>query len=118
MIVVQETSAVIAQKVELATTFWQRGLGLMGRREMKPGTALILKPCNAIHTWFMRFTIDVLFCSEDGIILRCAAGIRPWRIGPVCYKAQYTVELPAGTIRASGLREGQTIKIKSNKLTV
>jgi hypothetical protein len=112
MIVVQETGTILAWQVEVAKTVWRRGLGLMGRREMKPGSALILDPCNAIHTMFMRFPIDVLFCSKDGTILRCAAKVVPWRIGPVCLAARYTVELPAGTIQANGIREGHKIQVK------
>ena len=66
MLINTATEAVVAQQVELASTFGQRLRGLMGRREMPPGSAMLLYPCNAVHTCFMRFPIDIIFLDREG----------------------------------------------------
>src|SRR5439155_7663092 len=57
-----------------------RRRGLLGRHALERHTALVLAPCQAIHTWFMRFAIDVLFVRQDGTVLEVLPGVSPWRI--------------------------------------
>ena len=95
MIIVSEEGRVVADRVETARTFWKRLLGLMLRREFLPGSALVLEPCNAVHTFFVRFPVRLLYVARDGTVLRNVVR-EPWRLGPVVKGARLVVELPAG----------------------
>lgn len=67
-------------KAEVAETFAQRAKGLIGRASLPPGRGLLIKRCNCIHTFFMRFPIDATFLDGEGRVVRSVAGIRPWRL--------------------------------------
>jgi uncharacterized membrane protein (UPF0127 family) len=101
---------VIAPRVEAAFDSETRRRGLLGRDGLED-TALVIAPCNAVHTWFMRFAIDVLFVSRSGAIVAMRRAVPPWRIA-VGWRAFATIELPAGTIDRVGLREGDQLAIK------
>ncbi len=66
----------------------------------------MLEPASAVHTWFMRFPIDVVFLDRDLRVLRVVEGMRPWRFASA-RGARSVLELPAGAARRSGLRAGQ-----------
>ncbi len=63
---------------EVATTFFQRARGLIGRRGLEPGTGLLILHCNAIHTFFMRFPIDATFLDRNDRVVKVVRNIRPW----------------------------------------
>ncbi len=106
-----DTGRVIAERTVLAKRWWDRLRGLIGLRNFPPGSALVLDPCSAIHTFGMRFPIDVLFLDRRGVIRCTAKAVRPWRIGPVCRSGVLAVELPCGTIDRYGLRVGQRLAL-------
>jgi len=97
---------VVAQRVKVASSFLQRLRGLMGRSTLDPGEGLLIDPCSSVHTFFMRFPIDVLYIGADHVVRRVDHGMRPWRIGPLFTGAVYVVELPAGTARETGVVAG------------
>ncbi len=74
-----ETDAVILPRLRLAHTFWQRFLGWQFRREVSANEGVLLMPCRSIHTFGMRFPIDVLPLDRDGHVLRTAQTVLPWR---------------------------------------
>ena len=88
---------VIATRVEAAFDSRTRNRGLLGRDSLASGTALVLAPCGAVHTWFMRFTIDVIFCDRDGRVLKTAVRLRPWRLAAVWRRGFAVIELASGT---------------------
>lgn len=106
-IVVQETGEVIVTKVLFARTFFQRFKGLMFEEHMDVGCALVLEPCNSIHTFFMRFPIDVAFVSQEGRVLEVVKDMKPFRITKIIKGARYVIETPCGTLKA--LNQGQHI---------
>jgi len=89
--------AVIARNVELALTRTARRKGLLGRASIASGAALVLAPCFAVHTAFMRFPIDVLFVDRSGRALRMIDGLQPWRAA-ASLRAYATIEMAAGTL--------------------
>jgi uncharacterized membrane protein (UPF0127 family) len=93
------TGAVIATAVTLADTRASRRRGLLGRDSMEEGEALMLSPCGAIHTFFMRFAIDVIFVDGDGCVVRTVSRMRPWRLA-AAWRARTVIELPAGRLEA------------------
>lgn len=68
-----------------------------------------IQPCNSIHTFFMRIPIDVLFLDADGVIIKQLPALPPWRASAVYLKARSVLELPAGTLQASGTQEGDRL---------
>ncbi|KXG74303.1 hypothetical protein AN618_23490 [Fervidicola ferrireducens] len=112
-IVVQETGEVIATEVLFARTFFQRLKGLMFKERMDDGCALILEPCNSVHTFFMRFPIDVAFVSKEGRVLEVIKGMKPFRITRIIKGARYVIETPGGTLKA--LNRGQHVSFMNNK---
>ena len=101
----------LAEQGEVAENPWQRLKGLLGRAHFKPGEGLILRPCQAIHTWFMSFPIDVLHVDGGSNICRVLTDVPPNRLGPIVWRSRYVVELPAGTVRASGTEVGDRLEL-------
>jgi uncharacterized membrane protein (UPF0127 family) len=108
---------VIAERVEIAASFWARFKGLMGRPPLSAGTGLFLAG-NGIHMFFMRFPIDALFVSaEDGEggrrVVSAHEDLSPWTgMVPLVRGAAAVIELPAGTIRASETHVGDTVALE------
>lgn len=107
----QTKNTVIAEEVAVASSLPSRVKGLLGRSSMKPGEALIITACSSIHTFFMGFTIDVLFVNKEDVIVAAAQDIRPFRMR-AALSASYVVELPAGTITPTQCSPGDKIKLQ------
>jgi len=96
---------------ETASNPWQRMKGLLGRRQLAQGHALLIPRCQSIHMFFMRFPIDVIFCDKAHRVVGLTRGIKPFRLSPIFFKASYALELPVGSIAASGTQRGDIIAI-------
>lgn len=103
----------LADPAVRVTSFFGRLRGLLGRSEFRMGDGLQIVPCDAIHTFFMRFPIDVLFLSAEGTVLRMEEALPPWRGTLPVAKARSVLELPAGVLKASGTRVGDTIRFEN-----
>jgi uncharacterized membrane protein (UPF0127 family) len=79
--------------------------GLLGRRGLESGDGLLLRPASSVHTFFMRFAIDVVFVSRHGEVLKVAKRVPAWRT-VACRGAKSVVELPAGEAGRRGVRVG------------
>lgn len=100
----------LASRTCRAATFGSRLRGLLGRSSFEPGEGLHLAPCNAIHTLFMRFPIDVLFLDRDGVVLLALSRLPPWRATRIVSGARSVLELPAGIIAATTTRAGDRVR--------
>ena len=98
MIVNITRGTLIAGRVNVATSFWRRSRGLIGRRSLSVGDALILRPCIAVHALFVSIPLDVLHLDKNGRVLRVLPFFQPWRIGPIVWRSRTVIELPAGTV--------------------
>jgi uncharacterized protein len=72
--------SVACARCVVADSFLTRLRGLLGRRELPPDEGLLINPCSSVHTWFMRFPIDVVFLDRDLRVVRVAADVRPFRL--------------------------------------
>ena len=106
------TGTSLANAVEGAFDSATRNRGLLGRDSFSPGSALIIAPCTSIHTWFMRFPIDVLFVTKGGEIKKISPAVGPWRIA-VAWNSFAVVELPAGG--AADSRPGDRLELVPNE---
>jgi uncharacterized membrane protein (UPF0127 family) len=101
----EESGQVLATRVEPAFDSRSRRRGLLGRDALEEDTALIIAPCSGIHTFFMRFSIDVVFVTRAGKVLKTSPALPPWRIR-IAFGAFAVIELPVGTIARSGTNVG------------
>lgn len=98
--------------LRVADTFWTRFAGLQFTRELPEGQGLLIRPCNSVHMFFMRYPIDVVFLTRDLVVERLLPGLKPWKVSPVVFGAYQTLELPAGTIARIGLEVGDRLEMK------
>jgi len=103
----------IAEDLSIAETLPKRTVGLLGRKEFKKGEALLIKPCQQIHTFFMRFPIDILFLDRKNRIIKAIKNFSPWRISGIYLKAKSCLELPSGAIESTFTQERDEILISS-----
>jgi uncharacterized membrane protein (UPF0127 family) len=89
-------SETLAERAELADNIWTRFWGLMGRRELPPGSGLVLRPGGGIHMWFMHLPLDVIHVDQHDRVTHVLRGIPPWRFGPLFVGAKVAIELPVG----------------------
>ncbi len=85
----------LANQIRKADRFGTRFLGLMGRKGLAEGEGLLLLDCPAIHCFFMRFPIDVIYLSKEMKVVGLET-VLPWRIGHCFKDAAHVLELPAG----------------------
>ena len=104
----ERTGAVVATRVLTAFDSASRRTGLLHQDALPEGSGLVIAPSNAIHTFFMRFSIDVAFVSKDGRIVKVRAAVPPWRIAGAL-GAYAVVELPAGTLERTETRRGDRL---------
>src|SRR5690348_6935356 len=76
----ERNDRIIAATIRTAFDSRSRRRGLLGSDELPHSTALVIAPCNAIHTCFMRFAIDVIFADRMGRVVSVAQTVAPWRI--------------------------------------
>lgn len=104
----QRTDEALAYHVEVAVTRKARRKGLLGRDGLGSSCALILAPCAAIHTMFMRFDIDAVFVDDVGRAVKVVRRLGPWRIA-ANVSAHAVVELPAGSLREEDIAIGDRL---------
>ena len=102
------TGATVASHVAVAFDSASRRRGLLDRTTFEPGDGMVIAPCEGIHTWFMRFPIDVAFVTRDGVVLSVRHALRPWRLA-MSLRAFAVVELPPGQLQRADIRPGDTL---------
>jgi hypothetical protein len=101
----------ICTRCEVADTALSRMRGLLGRRGLDAGGGMLINPCPSVMTFFMRFTIDVVFLDRENTIVGIAHTLRPWRVAGA-RRANSSLELPAGTAAVLRLHEGDLLSIE------
>jgi uncharacterized membrane protein (UPF0127 family) len=109
----QRTGVCIATAVERAVTRAARRRGLLGRDGLAASCALMLEPCPAVHTAFMRFAIDVVFLDREGYAVKIVRDLAPWRIA-VAARAHSVVEMAAGSLAHLDLVTGDRLFLSSD----
>jgi len=108
-IIKQNTGAVLAENALVADNFSARLKGLLGKDSLPSGEALVLKPCYCVHTFFMRFSIDVIFVSHQNKVIQCFSELKPFRITPIYFSSALAIEFPPGTIASTATCPGDTL---------
>jgi uncharacterized protein len=100
---------VLATHLELADSGAKRNKGLLGRKGLAVGEGLWIVPCESVHTFFMQFPIDLVYLDRKNRIRKVCHSVPAWRLS-VCLSAHSILELPAGTIRDTQTKRGDTLE--------
>ena len=109
----QRTGAPVATSVERAMTRATRKRGLLGRDGMPAGSALMIEPCPAVHTAFMRFAIDLVFIDRQGYAIKIVRKLVAWRVA-VAPRAYAVIEMPAGALDQVDLVVGDRLFLSTD----
>jgi uncharacterized membrane protein (UPF0127 family) len=101
---------VVCPRCLVAETPLARMRGLLGRRGLESGQGLLLRPASSVHTFFMRFAIDVVFLSRGGEVLKVVTALPPWRTA-AARGAKAVVELAAGEAERREIRAGDRLDL-------
>lgn len=102
MRVVNNTRTIsLGDSIDVADTSRKRRTGLLKHTSLQAGEGLWIAPCEAVHTIGMKFPIDVVFLSKKRTVLKICHAMGKWRMS-VCFRAHSVLELPAGTVQATG----------------
>ena len=113
MVLVNATKkTVVSDNCHFANTVLKRVVGLLNRGKFDKGEGLLLDRCYGIHTFGMRFPIDVLFLDKDLCVIRAVKALPPYRTC-VVKKSVYVLEVPIGALDGSRTGEGDQIQIRT-----
>jgi uncharacterized membrane protein (UPF0127 family) len=109
------TGLLVATQVETAFTSADRKRGLLGRDGLAPGQALVIAPTNLVHTFAMRFPIDIVFANREGRVLKVSRAVPPRRIAG-SLRGFAVLELAAGEAGRSDTQVGDIIQVENTPL--
>jgi len=101
---------VVCERCLVADSPWPRMRGLLGRRGLESGEGVLLKPAGSVHTFFMRFPIDVVFLSREGDVLKVARALPAWRLAGA-RRAKAALELGADEAERRGISVGTRLDL-------
>jgi uncharacterized membrane protein (UPF0127 family) len=106
----ERTGEVVAHQLLAAFDSKTRRTGLLAHGSLPEGAAMIIAPTNAIHTFFMKFAIDVLFVAKDGVVVKTRDALPPWRMS-AAWRAHAVIELAAGALQRCPVRAGDRLNV-------
>jgi len=107
---------VLAEDVRVADSFLARLKGLMFDKDIPPlKSALVIKPCSSIHSFFMRFPIDVAFVGSDGRVLKILRSFKPWRIASPVIGSKMVIEMAEGAFGDGKISVGDVLDVRTEK---
>jgi uncharacterized membrane protein (UPF0127 family) len=103
-------NSTLATRLTLADTPKAREKGLLGRNGLASNEGLWIVPCQAIHMFFMRFSIDLVYIDRQKRVRKVRSNVAPWRIS-ACLTAHSVLELPQGVVRQTHTQRGDMLQI-------
>ena len=110
IVTIESTGTVLATHLEVAGDSASRRKGLLGRERLDPGCAVLIAPTQGVHTFGMRFAIDIVAISRDGVVVKIRSNVPRRRI-VLSLKAFAIVELEAGAASAASLKVGDRLLV-------
>jgi uncharacterized protein len=105
----------IGDSIETAESSAARRTGLLKHEKLEAGSGLWIVPCEAVHTFFMKFALDLIYLDRKHRVKATVRGVRPWRFS-ACLPAHSVIELPVGTIERSQTQKGDELEIKQGAI--
>lgn len=114
-LVIRENGEPLGLHIAGAYTFFRRLRGLMLTDSLPEGHGLHIRPCRSVHSFFMRYPIDVLYLDDTGRIVGIEHQLKPGSVGASFRGTRSVVELPEGTLEQAGVRIGQTAEFQQSE---
>jgi len=105
------TGTSLGHRIRVADTWWTRFRGLLGTPSLAQGEGLLIEPCRGVHMLGMKYPIDVAFLDRAGRVVGVCHRLAPGARSPFVRAARSALELPAGTLAAAGVTEGDTLTL-------
>jgi uncharacterized membrane protein (UPF0127 family) len=102
---------VLSSNIMIADNLWTRLVGLMFRQAPKDFDGLLIDPCRSIHTFFMKYALDIVFISRKGRVIKILRNLAPWRMTWIYFRSDIALEMPAGKLPAD-IKEGMMLEVK------
>ncbi len=102
---------ILGEAVEIADTSEKRRVGLLKHERLEPGSGLWIVPCESVHTFFMKFPIDLVYLDKQRKVRKVRHAVPAWRLS-ACLTAHSILELPAGTVEKSGTMPGDVLSLE------
>ena len=96
---------VLGEAIDIADTSAKRTTGLLKHTELRAGEGLWIVPCEGVHTFFMKFALDLVYIDKKNLVRKVVRDVRPWRVS-FCLMADSIVELPVGVVGESATQKG------------
>src|SRR6266542_1838499 len=104
----QTRGTILAESAGVADTSAARRTGLLKHERLEPGDGLWIAPCESVHSFFMKFAIDVLYLGQDKKVRKGRKGMVPWRVS-ADLMAHSVLELLVGTIESTSTQPGDQL---------
>ena len=114
-IINKNNNKLLASKVIMADTFMTRLKGLMFKKNLEKDTAMLIHPCNSVHTFFMKFSLDILFISKEYEVIYVIENMLPGKTSPLIRKAMGVLEFTSGTIEKTNTKKGDFLNVVNFK---
>ena len=101
---------VIASHILPAFDSATRRKGLLQHSSLPEGHAMVIAPTNAVHTWFMRFPIDLAFVDKQGQVVKVCSSVKPWRIA-AAFRGYAVLEMAAGSLARCDTISGDILEV-------
>ena len=108
-VVNESRQSVLGTRIRMADTLASRMRGFLLRPRPAAGEGLFLAPCRGIHTYGMRFPLDILMIDDAGTVVAAHPAMEPGHRTPVYRQAHFALELPSGAISATGTAVGDRL---------
>ncbi len=105
------TGKKIASRLITADNVFSRMKGLLGRSSLDPGEGLLIQPCKGVHTFGMKFPIDIIVLDNNNYVIAVSDNLAPNRLTPLYRRAAAVLELPAGTLASTTTSVGDKLEI-------
>jgi uncharacterized protein len=102
---------ILADAATVADSSATRRTGLLKHSSLPEGEGLWISPCEAVHTFFMKFPIDLVYVGRDRKVRKVRHAVPAWRLS-ACLSAHSVLELPAGTAERTGTIAGDQLAIR------
>ena len=103
---------VLAERVAIAESLLARTRGLLGTRTLPRSEALLLRPCRQVHSFFMKYALDLVFVDRSGRVLLTRENFRTNRVSPLVVRAAAVLELAAGSLTDTPTEAGDVLSFE------
>ncbi|MCB0406622.1 MAG: DUF192 domain-containing protein [Bdellovibrionales bacterium] len=106
-------NTIVANQIEEAKTFFERSRGLLGRKQLSQGHALWIHHCSSIHTFFMKFDLDLIFVDKNLKVQSIYQNVKPWRVIIPGFSARSVFEFSAGQLNHDIIEKGDELYVSN-----